>query len=66
MEIENGKLVALILVKQKNISEIKSKVVCMHGVSGNRKWKIGGTDIGETEEYKYIGSDSKRWSKWWG
>ena len=30
-------------------------MVCINGVSGNRKWKIGGTDIGETEEYKYLG-----------
>ena len=30
-------------------------MVCINGVSGNRIWKIGGTDIGETEEYKYQG-----------
>ena len=37
------------------ISEIKAKVVCINGVSGNRRWKIAGTDIGETGEYKYPG-----------
>ena len=41
------------------VSEIKSKVVCINGVSENRKLKIGRTDIGETEECKYLGGRVK-------
>ena len=47
------------------VSEIKSKVVCINGVSGNKKWKIGGTDIGEHKRIQVPRSDSQKWSKWW-
>ena len=37
------------------VSEKKCKVVCMNGITGIRRWKIGSTNIVETEEYKYLG-----------
>ena len=37
------------------VSEKKSKVVCINGIRGIRRWKIGSTNIDETEEYKYLG-----------
>ena len=37
------------------VSEKKSKVVCINGIRGIRRWRIGGTNIDETEEYKYLG-----------
>ena len=37
------------------VSENKSKVVCINGIRGIRRWKIGSTNIDETEEYKYLG-----------
>ena len=36
------------------VSEKKSKV-CINGIRGIRRWKIGSTNIYETEEYKYLG-----------
>ena len=42
------------------VSEKKSKEVCINGMRGIRQWKIGGTDIDETEEYKYLGVTVKR------
>ena len=37
------------------VSEKKSTVVCLNGIRGIRRWKIGGTYIDKTEEYKYLG-----------
>ena len=37
------------------VSEKKSKVVCINGIRGIIRWKIGSTNIDETEEYKYLG-----------
>ena len=37
------------------VSEKKSKVVCINSIRGIRRWKIGSTNIDETEEYKYLG-----------
>ena len=37
------------------VSETKSKVVCINGIRGIRRWKFGSTNIDETEEYKYLG-----------
>ena len=37
------------------VSEKKSKMVCINGIRGIRRWKIGSTNIDETEEYKYLG-----------
>ena len=36
------------------VSENKSKVVCINGIRGIIRWKIGGTAIDETEESKYF------------
>ena len=36
------------------VSKKKSKVVCINGIRGIRRWKIGGTAIDETEEYNYL------------
>ena len=33
----------------------KSKVVCINGVKKERKWNISGCEIGEVDEYKYLG-----------
>ena len=30
-------------------------MVCINGIRGIRRWKIGSTNIDETEEYKYLG-----------
>ena len=37
------------------INEKKSKVVCINGVVGRRRWIMGDCCIGEVEEYKYLG-----------
>ena len=36
------------------VSEKKSTVVCINGIRGIGRWKIGSTIIDETEEYKYL------------
>ena len=36
-------------------SERKSKVVCINGAKKERRWNFSGIDIGEVEEYKYLG-----------
>ena len=41
------------------VSEKKSKVVCINGIRGIRRWKIGGTDIDEHEKFKYPGVTAK-------
>ena len=33
----------------------KSKVVCINGAKEERSWNFGGCEIGEVEEYKYLG-----------
>ena len=33
----------------------KSKVVCIHGDKKGRSWNFGVCEIGEVEEYKYLG-----------
>ena len=33
----------------------KSKVVCINGAEKERSWNFGGCEIGEVEEYKYLG-----------
>ena len=33
----------------------KSKVVCINGAKEERSWNLGGCEIGEAEEYKYLG-----------
>ena len=33
----------------------KSKVVCINGAKKERSWNFGGCEIGEVEEYKYLG-----------
>ena len=33
----------------------KSKVVCINGAKEERRWNFGGCEIGEVEEYKYLG-----------
>ena len=33
----------------------KSKMVCINGVKKERRWNIGGCEIGEVDEYKYLG-----------
>ena len=38
-----------------NVNEKKSKVVCINGKVGIRRWMMGDCCIGEIEEYKYIG-----------
>ena len=37
------------------VNENKSKVVCINGIRGIRRLKIGSTNIDETEKYKYLG-----------
>ena len=37
------------------INGIKSMVVCINGAKTERKWNFGGCEIGEVEEYKYLG-----------
>ena len=37
------------------INEKKSKVVCINGDKKERGWNFGGCEIGEVEEYKYLG-----------
>ena len=34
---------------------LKSKVVCINGEFGRRRWMMGDCCIGEVEEYKYLG-----------
>ena len=38
------------------VNEKKSKVVCINGEVGRRRWMMGDCCIGEVEEYKYLGS----------
>ena len=38
-----------------NVNEKKSKVVCINGEIGKRRWMVGDCCIGEIEEYKYLG-----------
>ena len=33
----------------------KSKVVCINGATEESSWNFGGCEIGEVEEYKYLG-----------
>ena len=37
------------------VNEKKSKVVCINGKVGRRRWMMGACCIGEVEEYKYLG-----------
>ena len=37
------------------VNENKSKVVCINGEVGRRRWMIRDCCIGEVEEYKYLG-----------
>ena len=37
------------------VNEKKSKVVCINGEVGRRRWMMGDCCIGEVEEYKYLG-----------
>ena len=37
------------------VNEKKSKVVCINGEVGRRRWMMGVCCIGEVEEYKYLG-----------
>ena len=37
------------------VNENKSKVVCINGEVGRRRWMMGDCCIGEVEEYKYLG-----------
>ena len=37
------------------VNEKKSKVVCINGKVGRRRWMMGDCCIGEIEEYKYLG-----------
>ena len=37
------------------VNENKSKVVCINGEVGRRRWMMGDCCIGEVEEYKYSG-----------
>ena len=37
------------------VSEKKSKVICIHGEVGRRRWMMRDCCIGEVEEYKYLG-----------
>ena len=37
------------------VNEKKSKVVCIIGEVGKRRWMMGDCCIGEVEEYKYLG-----------
>ena len=32
----------------------RSKVVCVNGVKKDKRWNIGGCEIGEVDEYKYL------------
>ena len=36
------------------VNEKKSKVVCIHGEAGSRRWMIGDCCIDEVEEYTYL------------
>ena len=38
----------------------KSKVVCLNGEVGRRRWRTGDCCIGEVDEYKYLGITVKR------
>ena len=42
----------------------KSKVVCINGVIKERKWNISGCEIGEVDEYKYLGVTVKAGLNW--
>ena len=37
------------------VNEKKSKVVCINGEDGRRRWMMGDCCIGKVEEYKYLG-----------
>ena len=37
------------------VSESKSKVVCMNGKVKQKVWKLGEDLLEETEKYKYLG-----------
>ena len=37
------------------VNEKKSKVVCINGKVGRRRWMMGDCCIGEGDEYKYLG-----------
>ena len=37
------------------VSERKSKVVCINGAKKERRWNLSWIDIGEVEEYMYLG-----------
>ena len=37
------------------VNEKKSKVVCINGEVGRRRWMMGDCCIEEVEEYKYLG-----------
>ena len=37
------------------VNEKNSKVVCINGEVGSRRWTMGNCCIGEVEEYKYLG-----------
>ena len=50
------------------------KLVCINGVKKERRWNIGRYEIGEVDEYKYLGVTVKEclnkglrvWgTKWW-
>ena len=42
------------------VNEKTSKVVCINGEVGRRRWMIGECCIGEVEEYKYLGITIER------
>ena len=47
------------------VNEKKSKVVCINGEVGRRRWMMGDCCIGEVEEYKYLGITIEGGKAWW-
>ena len=47
------------------VNEKKFKVVCINGKVGRRRWMMGDCCIGEVEEYKYLGINSRKRKACW-
>ena len=55
MKVSMEKVNACVVEYGLKVNEKKSKVVCINGEGGRRRWMMRECSTGEVEEYKYLG-----------
>ena len=55
MKVSLEKVIDYVVEYGLKVNEKQSKVVCINGEVGRRRWMMGDSCIGEVEEYKYLG-----------